>query len=238
MSLLCDAEAAERLVAGGATVLDARSTARYFMGHVPGAVHLSWRAAVEGGPRSGTLAAPETVAAVYAAAGVSAERQVLIVGDWSAGWGEEGRLAWDLTWTGHRFVQILRGGMAAWPGRRAHLSAAPKQGNFLPTVNAGVRGPALGADLTLDVREPDEFGGEVTHGAAWGGHLPGAVNMPWRAFLGRLPSLPTGSSVGVYCTGGVRSALVWALLTDAGYTVRNDDSGWWGWAAAHERPKT
>jgi len=38
-----------------------------------------------------------------------------------------------------------------------------------------------------------------------------------------------------YCTGGVRSAMAWVLLRDAGYQdVRNYDGSWWEWARTVE----
>ncbi|MEQ1572537.1 MAG: hypothetical protein ABMA64_43355, partial [Myxococcota bacterium] len=92
---------AQRLVESGATVLDTRSTVRFLAGHLPGAASVSWRVGVVGGARSGTLGEPADVARDLASAGVSASRPVLVVGSWTEGWGEEGRIAWDLESLGH-----------------------------------------------------------------------------------------------------------------------------------------
>lgn len=92
---LDDHSGAESLVRGGAAVLDARSTSAFLLGHVPGAVAVDWRIGVVGGQRSGLLGAPATVAAAFADLGVWRDRAVLVVGDWTASWGEEGRIAWE-----------------------------------------------------------------------------------------------------------------------------------------------
>lgn len=236
-----EAAAARALVAAGATVLDTRSLASFYAGHVPGAQRADWRAVTEGGLRSGRLGAPEGAAAVYAGLGVDRARPVLVVGDWTAAWGEEGRIAWDLTWLGHAAVRILAGGMAGWTGATERLPARAKVGTFTAAPRADVRitteglaaalaGPA--PPLVLDVREPEEFAGATPYGEARGGHVPTAENRPWRTLLAADPGLPRERELVVYCTGGVRSAMAWAALTAWGYPrVRNDDGSWWEWAA-------
>ncbi len=237
-----DAVTAATLVADGATVLDARGRAAYLAGHVPGAVRVDWRATTAGGATSGTLAPPEIVAAAYASFGVDDDRPVLVVGAWREGWGEEGRLAWDLTYLGHPAVHVLEGGMDAWRGRREHLPPAPRAGRFTPRPRPALRisTAALAASLAspakpvvLDVREPDEFAGARKYGEARGGHVPGAVSVPWHGLLSSAPDLPRDTPIVVYCTGGVRSGMAWAALTAHGFTaVSNDDASWWAWARA------
>lgn len=237
-----DAAGAEALVAEGATVLDARGRLAYLAGHVPGAVRVDWRIGVVGGPTSGELGPPETVAAAYAALGVDEDRPVLVVGAWRDGWGEEARIAWDLTYLGHPRVRILEGGMDAWAGPREHLPPAPWAGRFsarprpeLRTTTAGLAAALAGPNppVVLDVREPDEFAGARKYGEARGGHVPGARNVPWHGLLAAPPDLPRETPIVVYCTGGVRSAMAWAALTAHGYSrVTNDDGSWWEWARA------
>ena len=235
-----DGAGAAALVARGATVLDTRGSTSFYAGHLPGAQRADWRAVTTGGFRSGTLGEPAAVAAVYAGLGVDRGRPVLVVGDWTAGWGEEGRIAWDLTWLGHPEVRILTEGMAAWTGATEHLPGRARIGSFTaaPRPELRITTAELAAAITraapplvLDVREPEEFAGATLYMEARGGHVPGAQNMPWKGILSADPALPRDRDLVVYCTGGVRSAMAWAALTGWGYTrVRNDDGSWWEWA--------
>ena len=106
----------------------------------------------------------------------------------------------------------------------------------------------------IDVRSPGEYSGELLHmpdypqeGALRGGHIPGAVNIPWAraaaedaTFRGRqeLEAIYAGEAglspsddVVVYCRIGERSSHTWFVLTHLlGYpTVRNYDGSWTEW---------
>lgn len=244
--LVSPSRAAE-LVASGARILDARGWWAYTIsGHIPGAVRADWKGATTGGLRSGTLGKPEVVAAYYAAMGVDDERPVLVVGAWDEGWGEEGRVAWDLLYLGHQNVNVLRGGMNAWEGPKTMMPDVGAAGRFTPQPYPQYRvdrDHVITNDevqpILVDVREPDEYEGANKYGEARGGHIPGARNRPWRALIGatdngfQLPISPDPEvPIVVYCTGGVRSAMVAIHLMDEGYAdVRNYDGGWWDWAA-------
>jgi thiosulfate/3-mercaptopyruvate sulfurtransferase len=106
----------------------------------------------------------------------------------------------------------------------------------------------------LDVRSPKEFTGEKLHmedypqeGALRGGHIPGAVNVPWsravredgtfksRAELEAIYQGEVGlrpdQNVVAYCRIGERSSLTWFVLKYLlGYEqVRNYDGSWCEW---------
>lgn len=233
--LLVDAAEARRLADAGATVLDTRDALDFWSGHVPGAVRADWRAATVGGLTSGTLAPADTAAAVYAALGVDDARPVLVVGAWAEGWGEEGRVAWDLVYLGHPAVHVLSGGMEAWDGPTTVWPSTVRPGRFTPRPRPEVRATAAdvarGGRPLVDVREPEEYAGARRYGEARGGHVEGAVNHPWRTLLDGSTPLPGGEAPIVYCTGGVRSAMVWVLLRDAGRIgAANYDGSWWEWA--------
>ena len=261
MPIVVEAREAARLVAAGATVLDARGPS-YYTGHVPGAAQVSWRIGTAGGT-DGSLSDPAGAAAALAALGVDAGRAVLVVGDWDRGWGEEGRIAWDLLYLGHQDVHVLQGGMAAWIGPVQYLPPSVTPGTFIAAPREGLRATAeeigmmrQGGSGILDVRDPAEYAGATLHGEAWGGHIPGAISVPWRTLLSGEGFYKAGSSFflddaesphgdsvssllhagAVYCTGGVRSALAWVILTDLGYPVAHYDGGWWDWSRRHAPP--
>jgi uncharacterized membrane protein YdjX (TVP38/TMEM64 family)/rhodanese-related sulfurtransferase len=77
----------------------------------------------------------------------------------------------------------------------------------------------------IDVRDPDEFSGEL-------GHLIGARNIPLAELPQRLAELETlkGESLVLLCHGHARSAKGAALITEAGFThVRVLRRGMVGW---------
>jgi thiosulfate/3-mercaptopyruvate sulfurtransferase len=110
-------------------------------------------------------------------------------------------------------------------------------------------------DLPLvDVRSPGEFTGELLHmadypqeGALRGGHIPGALNIPWkravaedgtfksadelRAIYEEEQGLAPDQNVVAYCRIGERSSHTWFVLTYLlGYpNVRNYDGSWTEW---------
>ena len=148
-TLLVDDAGASALVERGATVLDTRGAMDFLRGHLPGAVRVDWRIGTIGGPLSGKLGPAEPVAAAFAELGVSLGRPVLVVGAWSEGWGEEGRIAWDLVYLGHADVHVLRGGMASWTGPTEHFAGRVARGTssrasaprFGPTRPRSAPGP-------------------------------------------------------------------------------------------------
>jgi len=194
------AEAAANLP--GPVVLDARSARDFTAGHVPGAQRVDWRDwTLE---RPGTLNAlfgsparwgrvPNADAALEGrlrALGLSNARPVLVVGA-PGGWGEEGRVAWNLLYWGVHEVWLLDGGFPAWrrePARPVESGKARRvaPGNFVLGVrperrieSRELRAAVDTADaVLLDARTPAEFAGERMAGQKRGGHIPGARLVP------------------------------------------------------------
>jgi thiosulfate/3-mercaptopyruvate sulfurtransferase len=238
---LVNSSEAQQLVSAGAIVLDARSTLHFYAdGHLPTAVRVAWRIGTSGNPTDGSLGPPDAAAAAFAALGVRKGLPVLIVGDWDAGWGEEGRIFWDLEYLGHKDVHVLRGGMRAWTGPRNNVSTwSASAGDFVADPDSAKRISSAQLATALassspprvwDVREASEFSGATPWGESRGGHIPGAVNIPWRQLLTAVPTNGDGPIV-VTCTGGVRSGMAYLLLRNANIdTVANYDGGMWDWA--------
>ena len=81
--------------------------------------------------------------------------------------------------------------------------------------------------LLVDVREPEEFVGEL-------GHIKGALHVPLDVLERRLPKLAgyVGRAVVVVCRSGARSATAGAILRQAGFgQVRNLAGGMLEWNA-------
>jgi len=95
-----------------------------------------------------------------------------------------------------------------------------------PVVAARLRAPE--PPLVLDVREPEEFVGEL-------GHIEGAILVPMDALERRLPKLAgyVDREIVVVCRAGARSASAAAMLRRAGFArVANLDGGMLAWARA------
>lgn len=106
--------------------------------------------------------------------------------------------------------------------------------------------------VVLDVRTAEEYGGATPYLSKRGGHVPGAGHLEWRELLrddGRLKpeatlrarlaaaGLSEGQRVIAYCTGGVRSGFVVAVLAHLGFDdVANYDGSWWDWAEQDSLP--
>lgn len=257
-------EAARPLVDDGALVLDARggSAEAPFL---PGAVATSWRAVRAGLLRDGRLTDPAPARAHYGALGVRPERAVLVYGAGLDGWGEEGRVWWDLKVLGHPRVFILDGGVDGWlaaGGPVADALADPTPARFEPAeatsgakddLRTDFRGAAWASTqgVVLDARTYEEYWGATPFLSPRGGRVPGARTLHWKRLLdpqGRLRPKDELSrlfaSLGVtedrpvvaYCTGGVRSAFVVAVLRHLALPGANYDGSWWDWSAREALP--
>lgn len=251
-------------------VLDAREEKEFRAGHVPGSRHADWRDftleragawnLLTGDPaRWGKVAEPDAaLEARLRGLGLSNRRTVVVVGS-AGGWGEEGRIAWNLLYWGADDVALLDGGFPAWraAGRAVETgtSKAPV-GSFTVALRPARRielrdleaAVAARSRPLLDARTPEEFAGRTMTGQKRGGHLPGARLVPQKELvladgryvdattLRQLAGEPAGSPV-TYCTGGVRSALL-AFLIEArlGIVAANYDGSVWEWSAHPELP--
>jgi sulfur-carrier protein adenylyltransferase/sulfurtransferase len=116
------------------------------------------------------------------------------------------------------------------------MSAAPKSFFSLPNAKAHVAGfwelpitdvelPVVGARL-IDVREPDEFVGEL-------GHLPGAISVPMATLADASASWKKDDEYLLICRSGGRSGVSAQAMVRAGFTrVVNLSGGMLAWNAA------
>jgi thiosulfate/3-mercaptopyruvate sulfurtransferase len=248
-----------------ALLIDARGLVAYHSGHVPGAVHAPWTRFTDG-PLSGTVVASAELQERLRDIGVQNETTVVVYGDWNYGWGEEGRLFWMLEYMGHLDVRVLAGGMPRWralgrPSRSVTEEVA--RGDFVsnprPTLRAttadvlqAVTVPDRPSAVIFDARTVEEFEGSTPYGSARGGHIPGAQHLDWKGLFapsgqlrpkGEILEILEGLGVGpnteviTYCTGGVRSAFVYLVLSWVGVDgVRNYDGSWWEWSSQPDLP--
>lgn len=167
-------------------------------GHLPGALHMHLDRDLSAPPdgRNGRHPLPtrEALAARLAALGFADDLPVVVYDD--CGGMYAARLWWMLGWLGHREVQLLDGGLAAWQAAGGALQAGPvaprAPGRFTlrPAQQTTIdytellAGLGKGWRLIVDARGPDRFRGENETLDPVGGHIPGAVNRFFKLNIG------------------------------------------------------
>ena len=198
--------------------------------------------------------------------GLQIEDNIVVYGDAVHGFGEEGRIWWMLKFLGFPNVSILDGGIAAWRSKGFRISAKPAiliqpSKIVLPKVTTSsvrttltqlrqaMKTPKL---VLLDTRTQSEFEGKTPYYSKRGGRIPGALHLFWKSLLrddGTIRGereiaqtlerfdISNESRIVAYCTGGVRSAFVQAVLTHYGYpNIGNYDGSWWEWSKDNRLP--
>lgn len=237
-------------------------TRAYEEGHIPGATGWNWQTQLADRVRR-DLVPKADLEKLLGESGVANDSTILLYGDnnnWFAAWA-----FWQLKIYGHKDVRIIDGGRKKWlaEGRpvttdsprvqkTTYAAAGPDFSirAYLGDVTAGIGAP--GDWSIVDVRSADEYTGKIVappglpETAQRGGHIPGAVNVPWGKNvnedgtfrpLEELRSLyePLGISPGkkvvAYCRIGERSSLTWFVLRYLlGHDqVKNYDGSWTEW---------
>lgn len=253
----------------GTVILDVRSPASYAAGHIPGALNALWQAFATvgtGGPGDanwGVLKPAAQVGDALAALGINASTRVIVYADAPNGWGEDGRVVWMLRMAGVSNSSMLNGGVTAWTNAGFGLSTATPAAApvtfHLEALDSGytVDRPWILANQSkpdvkiIDVRGPEEYYGAVKYGEARGGHLPGAILLPFNTALFtndpanpgvfksqegleavfQAAGLKTSDTIVCYCTKGIRSGLMTLALRMAGFSgAVNYDASFYDWA--------
>jgi len=235
----------------------------YETGHIPGAVKVDWHTELNNTVIRDYLDG-EAFSALMSSKGISRDDTIVVYGDNYNWWAAYA--LWVFKLFGHPDVRLLDGGRQKWLAEWRDTTTQPtvRPATQYPIVerdDATIR--ALLQDTLahaeegkplVDVRSPEEFSGERTHmpdypqeGVLRGGHVPGAVNVPWmkaagadatfraRVELSKLYEeslgLSTDDQVVTYCRIGERSSHTWFVLTYLlGFdNVRNYDGSWTEW---------
>lgn len=204
---------------------------------------------------------PAAFAELMARCGVSNSSQVIAYDD--AGGMCAARLWWMLRWLGHKHVAVLDGSFPAWQQAGLPItSEIPKvqpakfewqlsdQPVDIASVMSKLGDPKV---LLLDCRGADRFRGENETIDPVAGHIPGAINRPFRDNLtpeGRFRSpndlrkdyssilrdRPTDNVV-AYCGSGVSACHNLLALAYAGFDGARLYAGSWSeWCSDGQRP--
>jgi thiosulfate/3-mercaptopyruvate sulfurtransferase len=245
----------------GTIVIDARADKDYAAGHIPGSINAIWQAFAKvtagkpGDKGWGTLNTPAEIAKTLGDLGVDTSKPIVVVTA-PGGWGEDGRIVWMLRMAGITNSRMLDGGYTAWTAAGYEVSTdATKLPATTVTIASldqswNVTTDEIVAGLStlkiIDARTVKEYNGAVDFGEARGGHVPGAINIPFgtqfnddgkiksesdlKALFTAAGISPTDNIV-VYCTKGIRSAHMTLVLRALGYnSARNYDASYYEWA--------
>jgi thiosulfate/3-mercaptopyruvate sulfurtransferase len=233
----------------------------YETGHIPGAVKVDWFTTLQHSVRRDFISKSE-FETLCSQLGIANDTTLVFYGDrnnWFACYA-----FWLFEYYGHQALKIMNGGRAKWLAEGRPMT---KDVVTYPATQYKASGPneeirayrdevlrhARERLPLVDVRSPQEFTGEMLHmanypqeGAQRGGHIPGAVNIPWsqavredgtfkppeelRKLYADMGVTPEGEVI-AYCRIGERSSLTWFVLKYLlGYPeVKNYDGSWTEW---------
>jgi len=234
----------------------------YATGHVPGAVQVDWFSTLQHPLRRDFLT-KEKFEEVNSNLGISNDTTVVFYGDksnWFACYA-----LWLFQYYGHKNVKIMNGGRAKWEQEKrpltkdvpsyAHTNYKAREADAsIRAFRDEVLKQSSSKKPLVDVRSPKEYSGELIsmpnypqEGASRGGHIPGAVSIPWAQAVNEADSTfksdeqlralyegkgikPDGEVI-AYCRIGERSSLTWFVLKYLlGYPkVKNYDGSWTEW---------
>jgi thiosulfate/3-mercaptopyruvate sulfurtransferase len=241
----------------------------YSIGHIPGAVQVDWFSTLQHPLRRDFLT-KENFEEVASKLGITNDTTLVFYGDksnWFACYA-----LWLFQYYGHKNVKIMNGGRLKWEKENRPLVKEV-------STYAGTKYRAKRADKSIrafrdevlkqskakrplvDVRSPKEYSGELIsmpnypqEGATRGGHIPGAVSVPWAQAVNETDStfkspdelralyegkgIKPDENVIAYCRIGERSSLTWFVLKYLlGYPdVKNYDGSWTEWGNLVDAP--
>ena len=236
----------------------------YFLGHVPGAVLFDWRQDINDPINRNILSKQACEKLLSVKAGLNNESILVLYGDfnnWFAAFA-----FWVFKYYGYKDIRIMNGGRKKWLEEDRPITKdipTYSNGNFKanePDENIRTYLNYVSNSLNkqdsivlVDVRSPPEFSGEITappeyptEHAQRGGHIPGAVNIPWSKAVNedgtfkpveelkklyQARGITSEKEIISYCRIGERSSHTWFVLKYLlGYpNVKNYDGSWTEW---------
>ena len=234
----------------------------YEIGHIRNSVKFDWQTELQD-QLVRDYVSRENFETLLSEKGISNDHAVVFYGDRSNWWACYA--FWTFKVLGHEKCLIMDGGRQKWvdEGRDMvkEVPERPKTDYKVSAVDESIRafrddvlGHMDSGRPLVDVRSPKEYSGELLHmeaypqeGALRGGHIPGAVNVPWATAANedgtfrsadelveiyeKGQGLSRDQDVIAYCRIGERSSHTWFVLTYLlGFeNVRNYDGSWTEW---------
>ena len=274
--VMVDAAGLADAIARNVLVWDVRPAEAFAKGHVPGAINIGDAPSLLRDANSEDFIATSQIEKLLGAAGLDPAREVIIYGS-RGGWQPYFGL-YTMQYFGGKNARVYHDGIEGWIDAGHALGQGAT--NAVPVAlklatdsssRVSVSTREMIARLSkpevqiLDVRTAKEFSGEDIR-AIRGGHIPGAVNIPYEAnwidpeTAGKLARKQVGSNAGmslkpvealktlyakldpeketiVYCQSGARASETAGVLQQLGFkNVKVYDSSWLGYGNTLDAP--
>ena len=241
-------------------------TSSYEKGHLQNAIAWNWTSQLQDSVRRDLLSKSQ-MEELLGQSGIARNTTVVLYGDnnnWFAAYA-----LWQLKYYGHPDARLMNGGRKKWEieGRpfitdaptftaASYKASDPDQSVRAKRDSVFQALESKAANL-VDVRSVDEFTGKViappgmTETAQRGGHIPGALNVPWAKAANEDGTFKSYDDLAqlyqavrpdqetiAYCRIGERSSHTWFVLKYLlGFdNVRNYDGSWTEWGNLVDAP--
>ena len=241
----------------------------YILGHIPGAVLFDWKRDIIDS-RKRDVISKEDLEKSLQRIGVNNDTTIIVYGDfknWFATFA-----FWIFKYYGVKDVRLMNGSRKKWLEEDRPISVdipSYSRGNFKASdPNKSIRAfmnyvkDVIGTQdkILVDVRTNDEYNGKTLAPTEYspeygqiGGHIPGAVNVPWSKMVnedGTLKSadelknlyesvnVTSNKEIITYCGIGERASYTWFVLKYLlGYpNVKTYDGSWLEWGNTMGNP--
>ena len=247
-------------------LVDARGDAAAEKETIKGAIPIMWQylATCEDGaagdPNWGCILDTERLSERLSEKGLAKDKEIVLFAASQEGWGDDGRIAWELIAAGYEDVKMVDGGFAALKsaGLETEKGGAEPEASDVVVDSIDTTHVINTEDLKdnyndykiVDVRTDEEYDGKTLYGEVKGGHLPGAIHIRFTDLFqkdGTLKSnaeitkmfedagLSKDDQIVTYCTAGIRSGYMQLILEMCGFeNSKNYDESYYRWCAVEE----
>ncbi|WP_346917613.1 rhodanese-like domain-containing protein [Clostridium sp.] len=250
-------------------LIDARGEETAKKGTIQGAMAMTWQsiAKVEdskaGDEMWGTILEQEKLSEKLSNLGIDKDKEIILFAGSQNGWGDDGRILWELVAAGYDNVKMVDGGYDAMVAaglpfvkeivtpEKVEVKIEDIDDTHL--INTDGLKKEYDNVKVVDVRADEEYKGKTLYGEAKGGHLPGAIHIKYTDLFnedGTLKSnddltkifetsgLSKDDKIVTYCTAGIRSAYMQLILEMCGFEDSlNYDESYYRWCAVEEVEK-
>lgn len=250
-------------------LVDARGDEAAAKGTIEGAIPLMWQylATCEDGAAGdanwGCILDTERLSERLGEKGLDPEKEIVIFAAGADGWGDDGRIAWELIAAGYKNVKMVDGGFSALKEAGLPIvKGGTEEKNVKVTVDEIDETHVINTDelkanyddyKVIDVRADKEWKGKTLYGEANGGHLPKAIHIRFTDLFRKDGTLKSNADItkmfenaGItkedkivtYCTAGIRSAYMQLVLEMCGFeNTQNYDESFYRWCAVEKLEK-
>lgn len=249
-------------------ILDARGEEAAKKGTIKGATTTTWQYLAKcdegkaGDEMWGTILDKDELAKRLGELGLDKNKEIILFSTGQDGWGEDGRIAWELIAAGYENVKLADGSYDYL------IDSGVEKGDLVKLDPVEVKIEDIDQThiintkeleknyddyVVIDVRADKEYNGATSYGEAKGGHLPGAKHIKFTDLFNKDTTLKSvddiksifeeagikeDDKIVTYCTAGIRSAYMQLVLEMIGYeNTQNYDESFYRWCAINDLEK-